>query len=51
MSHEEELIPAGHTRTTPNPPAVRAPGNAAPQRPAADLRKRMVSNWYSGSLC
>ena len=46
MSHEGELNPAGHVRTTPDPPAVRAPGNAAPQT-AAQIDGLQLVQWLT----
>ena len=42
MSHEGELIRAGFVRTTSDPPALRAPGNAAPQALAQQDGQQLV---------
>ena len=46
MSHEGELIPAGHVGTTLDPLAVRAPGNAAPQAPA-HMNGQQLVQWLT----
>ena len=46
MSHEKDVITAGHVATTPDPPAVRALGNATPQL-FAQMDGRQSVQWLT----
>ena len=46
MSHEGKLILAGYVKKMPDPPAVRALGNAAPQDPA-QMDGQQIIQWFT----